>query len=230
MKRILLTVSILSATICGSVAQVIDAESAKNHVIVKYSPATMFDFDNTVQFGVEVPLGKGDFTIQQDLGYGTSAFNLWYYDEDPSPDKRTFKSRTQFRFYYFERRRMRGYVGPELLLKSVVYRENQWAGMECVSGNCGYFQQHQVKMAKQAVAVHARVGWQFYFTNRMALDLFTGIGFRSITGKSLTPENGNRQIYAIDDIWTSVSPRTREFVPSVALGVHFGIVLGKFKD
>jgi hypothetical protein len=231
MRLSILIAFLMTVNSLSSVAQ-FDAESAKSHVIVKYSPWPMFDFDNTIQFGVEIPLGKGDFTIQQDLGYGNSSFCIWYQDYNEPPGKDIYKSRTQFRWYYFEKRRVRGYVGPEFLFKKVVYRDNQWVGMDCADGfgNCGYFENKAVRIDKNVSAGHARFGWQFYFPRRITLDLFTGIGFRGISSRSKTPQAENARFYSIDDYWQSVSPGTREFYPSIVLGFHFGVVLGKSRE
>lgn len=231
MRKLSLVVWLLISGGIDSFAQ-FDAGSAKDHVIVKYSPLPMFDFDNTVQFGVEIPLGKGNFTLQQDLGYGNSSFCMWYHDFNDPPTKDIYKGRTQLRWYYFEKRRVRGYVGPEFLFKKVVYRNNQWVGMDCSSGfgNCGYFENKALRVVKNVSAGHARFGWQFYFPGRITLDLFTGVGFRGSTTRSSIPRPENGRIYSIDDYWTNVRPGTREFYPSLVFGFHIGMVLGRSPD
>ncbi|MCF2504791.1 DUF3575 domain-containing protein [Dyadobacter sp. CY107] len=210
----------------------IDAESAKKHVIVKFAPLALFDFDNSVQFGVEVPLGNSGMSVQQDFGYGHSSFNLWYSTETERPRKETYKSRTQLRYYYLERRRYKAYVAGEFLLKKVIYSENKWVGMECEQpwGNCGYFENKFVKTGRTVGAGHVKMGWQFYFGNRMALDVFTGLGFRSISVKSITPTLENTRIPRTDRWFEYDTPGTSEVVPSLAMGFHFGIILGKFDD
>jgi hypothetical protein len=210
----------------------INAETAKEHVIIKFAPLALFDFDNTVQFGVEVPLGKSGMSLQQDLGYGHSSFNIMYGTELDRPQKEIYKSRTQLRYYYMERRRVKAYVAGEVLLKKVIYAENKWVGMECDQpwGNCAFFENKYVKTGRTVGAAHAKLGWQFYFSNRMALDLFTGIGFRHISVKSITPGLDNAQVPRTNRWFESDIPGTSEFIPSLAMGFHFGIVLGKFDD
>lgn len=227
-RALIFAISALCQPLC---AQTIDAESAKSHVIVKYSPLPMWDFDNTVQFGVEVPLGPGNFTLQEDLGYGSSSFNLWYEDETDYAAKETFKSRTQFRYFYLEKRRMRAYVGPEVLLKKVIYRDNQWVGRDCADGfgNCNFFENKDVRFDKNVIAGHIRTGWQLYFRNRMTLDFFCGLGFRSIVVTSPTPEIGTTNFRSMRDPFQSIRPGMRDFNPSLTLGVHVGIVLGRFR-
>ncbi|MEO6286539.1 MAG: hypothetical protein ABIN80_04560 [Dyadobacter sp.] len=229
--RLLLICVICSFFQFSTVVGQINAEAAKNHVIIKFSPLPLFDADNTVQFGVEVPLGKRGFSLQQDLGYGHSKFSMWYSDYTNPPNKATFKSRTQLRYYYFDGRKVRGYMAGELLLKKVVYRNDQWVGMDCSEfGTCGFFQNQEVKIGRFVGAGHFRMGWQFYFGSRMALDMFTGFGIRSIHVKAITPGLQNMRYSRPREMWSDTSPGSREVVPSLVLGFHLGIILGKFED
>lgn len=230
MRTSLFTVTLFLCSFCACLAQ-FDVETAKRHVIIKYSPLPMFDLDNTVQFGVEVPLGKGDFAIQQDLGYGNSSFNGWYHDDSRRPDKETFKSRTHLRWYFVEKRRMRAYFGPEVLYKKVVYRESQWAGRECDSpwGPCSFFQSQNVRVDKDVVAGHARFGWQFISPGRFVFDVFTGIGFRNIATTSHSPGIPDSDINSISDSWERIHPNESDFHPSAVMGFHLGILLGKYR-
>jgi hypothetical protein len=228
--RVLLLIASLFYFCLSEVFAQVDAANAANHVIIKYSPLPMFDSDNTIQFGVEVPLGKSGISLQEDLGYGHSKFNLWYQETNHVPNKATYKSRTHIRYYYFDRRRVRGYVGAEFLYKKVVYSENQWVGMECSGfGGCNFFENKDVKVARVAIAGHARLGWQLYFPSRLTLDFFTGIGMRSINVRTLTPGLENAQVTSPEEIWVSNTPGSHYVVPSLVLGVHLGIVLGKIQ-
>ncbi|WP_439559347.1 hypothetical protein [Dyadobacter sp.] len=230
MKHIVLTGLFLLIGTALTYAQV-DAWNAANHVIIKYSPAAMFDSDNTIQFGVEVPLGKSGISLQQDLGYGHSSFNLWYYEVTTVPDKSTYKSRTQLRYYYFSKQRVRGYFAGEFMYKRVVYRQNQWVGMDCAeSGGCNYSENKDVKIGRIAAAGHARLGWQFYFPSRMTLDLFTGFGLRNINVKTLTAGLDNARVQSPQEMWSETTPGTHYVVPSLVLGFHLGVVLGKIRQ
>jgi hypothetical protein len=206
----------------------IDAETSQKRVIIKLSPLALFDFDNTVQLGAEVPLGLSRFSIQQDMGYGRSSFNVWRTSEDSRPFKETYKGRTQLRYYYLQRRRFKAYVAGEYLFKKVVYTQNQWVGMDCAGWNCGYFESRFVKVARNVNAGHVKMGWQFYFGNRMALDIFSGLGLRNIQVESITPVLGNTRIEQSGEWFEYDTPGTNETIPSIAMGFHFGIILGKF--
>ena len=187
----------------------------------------MFDFDNTVQIGAEIPLHDQRFTIQQDIGYGNANFNVWYSEGSERPNKYTIKSRTQFRFYFVERPRFRSYVAGEYLHKRVVRSEDRWAGRDCaVTGGCSFFEYARVQQGRFVKAFHAKVGWQFYFPNRTSLDIFAGMGMRQARVKTITPGFGDVNLGS--DFWWSNSNGVHQVIPSLAIGFHLGLALGKF--
>jgi hypothetical protein len=207
----------------------IDNRDIKSHVILKYLPLGLFDIDNTIQFGIEVPFPDDRFTVQQEFGFGHTSFNLWYHDQQDRPDKQTFKTRTQFRFYFSEKRWVRSYVAAEYLMKRVEHKETQWVGQDCLTGNCGYFENKTIKFGRFADAGHIKLGWQFYFNNRMTLDLYTGFGIRKMSFKTLTPEAGNARPHDDYVWWDGTWANTHQVVPSLAVGFQFGFALGKFQ-
>ena len=77
-------------------------------------------------------------------------------------------------------------------------------------------------------AGHAKAGMQFYFSSRIALDLFAGVGFRSIKVRSITNLPSNVRVPRNDNWFEYDTPGTNEFIPSLSLGAHIGIILGKF--
>lgn len=207
----------------------IDPEETREHVILKWSPLSMFDIDNTVQIGIEIPFKNDRFTIQQEAGYGNSNFNVWYAQEEHRPDESTVKSRTQFRYYFYEKTRFRSYVAGEYMYKRVVTREMQGVGRECsLTGGCSYFQNTNVKQGRFVGAFHVKAGWQFYYSNRTTFDLFAGIGLRRANIKMLTPNVENVRIDNDWYFWRNNSIGRQQVVPSLSLGFHLGIALGKF--
>ncbi|MCE6992772.1 DUF3575 domain-containing protein [Dyadobacter sp. CY323] len=226
-----LTLTLFILLIFSQVSAQIDAQTAGSHVILKYSPLPMFDVDNTFQLGVEVPLGNSGFSLQQDLGYGHSKFNIWYQEDSSPPNKDIYKSRTQLRYYFYERRRTKAYVAGEYLFKKVVYRENQWVGMDCSGfGGCGYFENRDVKIGRIVGAGHIRAGWQIYFANRMTLDFFGGFGMRRIKVNTLSSGLENASVRNPESFWFNAANGADDFIPSLVLGVHFGLILGKLEN
>ncbi|SDD86708.1 hypothetical protein SAMN04487996_102381 [Dyadobacter soli] len=230
MRRVLPAVFALIFPVCSAFAQ-FDVESAKRHVIIKYSPLPMYDFDNTIQFGVEIPLGKGNFALQEDLGYGNSSFNLWFDEDDDRPERDIYKSRTHLKWYFLERRRMRAYVGPEVLYKKVVYRQNQWIGRDCQTefGPCSFFENKDVRQDKNVWAGHARFGWQFITPGRFIFDVFAGVGFRSIHVRSRTAGVADWEVRNMYDNWETIRAGHSDLRPSMVAGFHLGLVLGKYR-
>ena len=207
-----------------------DPDEFKKHIILKWSPLSMFDIDNTVQLGIEVPLRNDRFTIQQEAGYGHSSFNMWYSDFEHRPDIATIKSRTQLRYYFFEKPKFRSYVAGEYLFKRVLTQETQWVGMDCANtGGCSYFTYKKVEQGRFVNAVHAKIGWQFYFSNRTSLDLFVGFGLRKARVKTLTKGVGNVNFDNGWDWWVNNNNARSEVIPSVSTGFHLGFALGRFE-
>lgn len=208
----------------------INYEESREHIILKWSPLSLFDIDNTFQAGVEIPLKNNRFTIQQDIGYGHSSFNIWYAQEEDRLNKATIKARTQLRYYFYEKPRFRSYIAGEYLFKRVVIKETQWVGMDCGgSGGCGYFENKDVKLGRFVSALHAKVGWQIYFSNRISLDLFMGFGLRKANVRILTSNVENARFNDDWDWFRSNRPGHHEVIPSLAFGYHLGIALGKFR-
>jgi hypothetical protein len=226
MKSGILSILVLISTF-AAYSQV-DTREMKEHVTLKFLPLGLFDFDNTVQVGVEVPFSNNRFSFQQEVGYGHSSFNIWYHEDGRHPDKSTIKTRTQLRFYFYEKRRARSYVAGEFLYKRVINRQSQWVGQNCIYGDCDYLEYKDVRFGRFVNAVHVKVGWQFYFSNRMTLDLYTGFGVRDIRGRTLTPNAGNATMTDDWFIWNNRRGTYREVFPSVTPGFQIGFSLGKF--
>ncbi len=205
----------------------------KKHLIIKYFPLSLYDVDNTFQFGVEMPIPKSRFSVQQEGGYGHSSTNLWYLVEGDRPDKDIVKSRTQLRFYFYERSRVRSYVAGEYLFKRITNSDTQWVGKDCANGDCGYFEIQNVKFGRFVNAGHVKAGWQFYFPHRMTVDIFAGFGVRSVNVRTLTP--GAERATLNDNLlfwgagFNSTVPYT-EVIPSLSLGFSIGFALGRFKS
>ncbi|MCE7041073.1 hypothetical protein [Dyadobacter sp. CY312] len=209
----------------------IDPEESRKHVILKWSPLSMFDVDNTVQLGVEVPLPDSRFTIQQDVGYGHANFNIWYAEQGPRPNKYTIKTRTQFRFYFHERPRFRAYVAGEYLYKKVVNSDVRWIGRDCSeTGGCSFFENMKVRQGRFVNALHVKAGWQFYISNRTTVDLFVGMGGRRASVRMLTPNVENVNLDSDWNFWRSDINDRPEVIPSLAVGFHLGLALGRFKS
>jgi hypothetical protein len=86
-------------------------------MILKITPLALFDIDNTIQGGIELPLHNPAWTMQQEFGYGHSAFNLWQGEREQHPDRETWRFRTQIRYYFLKNNQRSPYIAGEYLLK-----------------------------------------------------------------------------------------------------------------
>lgn len=110
--------------------------------------------------------------------------------------------------------------------KMVTATESMWAGVNCTGNNagCDYFEFRDVRGRKTVNALHAKVGWHFYFPNSITLDLYVGGGMRMKTYKS-EPENV-RNINFGDGRWFGdLFWDANEPYPSLAMGFQLGIPL-----
>ena len=222
MRNILIVLVLL----LSSVKTFSQTNEMKQHVIIKFLPLAMFDIDNTFQFGVEVPLKNTRFSIHQEAGYGHSSFSPWHMEEGKRPDRTTIKTRTQLRFYFYEKSTIRAFVAGEYLFKRVVNRDRQWVGQDCINGGCDYFENQNVRFGRFINAGHVKVGWQFHFPRRMILDVYTGFGLRNVEGRILTPGAENARLR--EDWWLlSRDPVFKDTIPSLAVGFQLGLLLGK---
>lgn len=207
------------------------AELGKKQVTLKFAPLAMFDIDNTYAFAVEVPLSNPKFSLQQELGYGHAATNLWYSLDNYKPRKYTIRLKAQFRYYYFERSIVRGYLGVEYFYKRTQSKEKRWVGQDCQSfGACSFSMEDNVSFVKQVHAIHPKVGWQFYFGPRFSLDLYTGFGARVIDNKVISENKTiNLSPHSGDINWFDSWQKGTHVYPSLSAGIQLGVRLGKIK-
>lgn len=206
------------------------ATLAQRRAIIKVAPLSLFDYDNTLQLGIEVPLSKttNRMSFQQEVGYGHGRFNIWSQGDDFLSNKQTWKFRSQLRFYLISKPIARMYLAGEYMFKNV----RKWELREvspCTYGNCYPVVQQNVHFQKNVTALHVKLGWQFYFKNRTTLDLTTGFGLRSPKYRVLTPGVTVDPRYAFGDWWWTSGGSEGEVTvdPSLAFGVQIGILLGK---
>jgi len=211
-----------------SYAQIPKPDTLGSVIILKITPLALFDLDNTVQLGVEVPLKNPAWTLQQELGYGHSAFNLWYNERQRYPDRETWRFRTQIRYYFLKQNRNSPYMAGEYLLKKNSEERYEAVGMDCATDrfggrNCAYFQNRSVHLARFVNAFHLKLGWQFSIGERMSFDTYVGGGIRALRVKyvglpSNSFFNGRRDFLTFRNDW----PGRYGPTPSLSAGFHLG--------
>lgn len=207
------------------------ASVAREKPILKLSFLPAFHIDNAFVLGAELPLSGGRFSLQPEIGYGSSKTNIWYewwYTDELRPDKNTIRTKLQFRAYIIESRVFRAYVGGEYAYRHNNYLQDRNAEPENTNPT------EMLKLQRVNHAMHGLFGWQGYFSNRLTLDFHVGFGLRMSKNHSLTKGLSATELDAIrieDRFWWGRSRRLEHFgpFPSLIGGVQLGFILGKVK-
>lgn len=219
---------ILFSVLSGAAGGQTLLEEVRSDVVLKIAPLPLFDIYNTAQVGIEIPFKDSQFTFQQELGYGHTNFSIWYAEDESRPDRHHVRSRTQLRYYFREWNKVRVYLAGEYFLRNSITRNHEWRGTDCDNwGGCAYFTEQNYKTGRIAHALHAKFGFQFWLSERIAMEFYTGLGVRQIQIKSLS---GNPPEWFRDDTdawWEPEGKGVHGPYPSVAMGFQLGIRLGK---
>jgi hypothetical protein len=201
-------------------------DSLNRRLVLKVTPLMLFDPDNTLQAGLEVPLRNPRYSFQQEVGYGHAAYAL-YPTERAEQNKETWRLRTQLRRYYRQNQNGAGYFALEYLFKKNSLRQWRAVGRDCASpGQCAYFENRQVALGRFVNAWHLKMGWQYLLGDRLNLDLYWGVGVRDLTVRTLSLENEELTRDG-DFLWFRTNrPGYYGPVPSLSLGFHLGWFLG----
>ena len=149
--------------------------------ILKFAPLSLFDLDNTIQFGYEYPLNSR-WTLQAEAGYGNQYFNIFHFNSSYHRDREIWRARTEGRYYLSRHRKAPwgGYIAMEVLYKRITFSEQGSIGRECENGICAYFERTRYKIFKDVVGYHLKIGAQRWIGKRITLEGYVGLGARRI--------------------------------------------------
>jgi hypothetical protein len=150
--------------------------------VVKFAPLSLFDPDNTIQFGIERLFGQHN-AVQFEGGYGFQGMNLWQSSQNTRySHKEVWRSRVEWRYYLNKTDRPIGrYIAVEGFYKQVNVRESGTLGVGCTTGPCQYYQLFTTPLQKFVWGGHVKYGRQFPLirdNNRLLADIYLGLGFR----------------------------------------------------
>jgi hypothetical protein len=185
--------------------------------IVKWAPLSIIDIDPTMQLGLEY-LPGGKWSIQQELGYGRFGYSgIFSPNGRDMLDKEVWRSRTEARLYLsnYRPRAARAYLAFEMLYKKVNYNGDERVGRNCENRNCEYEERVEYKLLKDVVGFHFKFGVQVPVSNRVALDLYLGIG-----GRNATVRTTNKELEAI---WKE---EHQSFIANPSLPGSYGLISG----
>jgi hypothetical protein len=232
MKQLLLRAMVLLLATAGPAAAqyyyggAYPPDSLNRRLVLKVTPLMLFDPDNTLQAGLEVPLRNPRYSFQQEVGYGHAAYAL-YPTERAEQNKETWRLRTQLRRYYRQNQNGAGYFALEYLFKKNNIRQWRSVGMDCGSpGQCAYFENRPVTLGRFVNALHLKMGWQYLIGERLNLDLYWGLGLRNLKVRTMGVADEN--LVGNDGfVWFGTNrPGNYGPVSSLSLGFHVGWFLG----
>jgi hypothetical protein len=123
--------------------------------VLKFAPLSLFDVNNTLQFGLEHLQKRGRGAWQVEAGYGQGQFAFLTFQQRESERQRTmetWRARAEYRLYTKrqqrwaapEYRRPHGtYLAFDVFFKQVNHRETGTVGRDCDDGPCNYYQNYQ---------------------------------------------------------------------------------------
>lgn len=225
--RIYLLGILLVCSLTAVRGQIPPPDTLGSVMILKMAPLSLFDLDNTVQAGLEVPLKNPAWTVHQELGYGHSVFNLWFYERGEHPNRETWRSRSQLRYYFRKRNQKSAYVAAEYLFKKNSEQKFESVGYECTgvqfNQQCAYFKNQKTHLGRFVNAFHLKFGGQIVIGERWLLDMNVGLGIRALNVRYLDkyPKPVLGRDFQFFDFRTDVPGRYQP-TPSFSLGVQLG--------
>lgn len=191
----IITFILLFLSIGNAVAQADSAAVQTPFTVIKTSPLSVFDLDNSFTIGVEKSINKNQ-SYQVEIGYGNSNWNLWTRSGNFIDSRNEFENfniirlRTEWRRYRFRNIGTLpegGYFAVEGFFKYVGKRDFYNVGREVIGGQPSFFEFVEGNKRKIVGGTHFKLGWQSFVFNdnpdkepHFLLDFYVGLGFRII--------------------------------------------------
>ncbi len=205
------------------------ADIAKEKPVLKVSLLPMYHIDNAFVLAAEIPLSKGHFSLQPEIGYGSASSNvfyeIWALDDIP-PEKNTVRSKLQFRSYYKEGSAFRAYYGGEYAYRHMNYRQSglDASGISAITP--------PLRLRRTTHALHGILGWQRHFNNRLSIDFHIGFGLQMSENSAVTKGLTDEELAKIrfnEMSWFRRSKRIGSYgpYPDFLGAIQLGFILGK---
>jgi len=207
-------------------------DTLKPKVILKTTPSMLLDWDNTLALGVEIPLYR-HWSLQQDLGWGNSKFNLWG-DGEQYPNKNNWRFRTQLRYYFTDNSvRMGGwYFAAEYFRKEIFIVQNHAFGRDCnpTTGVCAYFEEGLLHTRRRVSALHGKMGYQWFIPDtRLVFDCYFGGGYRRLIVTNDDPSFRGNWVRN-PSLFRPIRPQKYEPAVSLSFGFSLGILFAQKRE
>lgn len=227
--------------ICQAIAFSCIAQSSSDSlthalpIVLKFAPLSLIDIHPTYQLAAEYFI-KDHWSVQQEAGYGNNA--ILSQRNPQERDMEVWRFRSEVRFYLYSGRYRDSYLRSDAsfsrpywafegFYKRVNFKESEPLGMDCINGQCAYFQRSDYKTLKDVIGYHLKFGYQAILAKRIAIDLYSGFGLRHIFVRYRGAPNGAGVVWNDFRDWITINPTEpgKYRLLSMAFGFKAGYVL-----
>lgn len=214
----------------------------RKHLILKISPLTIFDIDNTFQIATEHNLFKNmRWTLSEELGYGAGSANVWAYNSNNDgygSNREVYRIKVEARRYNLKKNQQMsgGYMAYELFYKQVNDIMKRTVGRECEGGRCNYFEDVNYSASKYVVGGTVKFGYQRFFRDenknntKFVFDFYVGLGLRRVMIDHRIDGNiqNNTWFFGNNGIFSNGGLGYRDNaynIPHASFGIRFGYLI-----
>lgn len=202
-------------------------EKYPGNLILKFSPLSLIDYRQSIQFAVEYKV-KPRITFQNEIGYINNFMDLYEYRNDMN--MKGLRTRFETRFYKQNvLQEVNGfYLAPEVFFVHTAYQRETELGRGCVDWNCDYFELKKYTINKNVFGYHFKIGYQNISYDRILMDIFGGFGVRHVFIHTTDTEVEQESVSERSDVFPfSFGPFNKgSFTrPSMSLGFKVGYLI-----
>lgn len=209
--------------------------------ILKLLPSHIFDIDNSLTLGLEVPLTNKRFSVQGDIGFGRNSLNIWqranFWQGQGRDDVNveTWRTRFQIKYYLIQKRYLGYYVGLQYSFKKNIVKQWQTFGQDCSGSDpwtqiCAYQEQKLTTKGRFVNSYGMITGLQWKDRGRFTVDLYLGLGIRNLNVRYLNNSSNPSLNRESDILFFSILPLrvgSYELTPYLYHGIYVGYALKK---
>jgi Protein of unknown function (DUF3575) len=165
------------------------AQKEKNNfskeIFLRTNPSSILEYDAGLMLGVRCQWNK-KISVTFDPTF--IFFSPWV-NPNTNNEKNSIcgiKMRVDVRYHFANsnRKNTSYFIGPELHLKKVAIKRVQEFGINCIQGNCDYFQLARYKVIRNEIGMALKLGFNTPLgtggNQRFALEMYGGMGVKFI--------------------------------------------------
>jgi Protein of unknown function (DUF3575) len=165
------------------------AQKEKNNfskeIFLRTNPSSILEYDAGLMLGVRYQWSKS-FSVTVDPTF--IFFSPWVNPNTNNEKKfiRGIKARIDVRYHFTgsNKRNKSYFIAPELHLKTVTIKSMQEFGINCLQGNCDYYQLARYKEIRNEIGMALKIGFNTPLgigdNERFSLEMYGGVGVKFI--------------------------------------------------